>query len=419
MEKLILDNGLRIILLPIEGARSASAGVWVKAGSCHETIREQGISHFIEHMLFKGTNRRSSRAISEEMDMLGGSVNAYTAKEYTRYYAQTLAENAAEALDILCDMLMNPRLDTEEMELERGVILDEMAMYEDSGEDVAHEALCAAVWPDSPLGRPICGIKETVSAFKPQDLRDYMKTHYTPERMLAVVGGGFDRSKVLSLLKSTLGTLPCGGKAPQLEHPAFTPSLSLTKKDFEQTSLILAMPGIPSGDKRRYAMMLLNFIVGGGASSRLFQRLREELGLAYSVYSTNYSSEGAGMFAVAASFSSNQQKRVLQEIHDVLSGVSQGITKEEFDRASAQVKASYIMGLETVAAQASYAGRNELFEGRQIESGEVIRELDNLTPEDIGELARQILNSPKRALSVAGEIKQDTFYAPFLPDLSV
>lgn len=414
MEKLVLENGLRILLLPMEGARSASVGVWVAAGSRHETEREQGICHFIEHMLFKGTVNRSARAISEETDMLGSSTNAYTAKEYTRFYAQTLAENAAATLDILCDMLMNPRLDPDELELERGVILDEMAMYDDSGEDVAQEKLFASVWPHSSLGRPICGVTETVSSLKAEDLRAYMRKNYTPERMLAVVGGGFDREAVLTLLNRTLGTLPRGGGIPSSDKPIFTPSLTLTKKTFEQTSLTLAMPGLASGDPRRYAMMLLNFIAGGGASSRLFQRLREELGLAYSVYSSNYAGVGAGVFLVAASFSADQQKRVLTEINAVLDGVAQGVTDEEFARALAQVKASHILGLETVAAQASWAGHNELYEGRQIDSSEALAHLDALTREDVNVLAADIIGCKDRALSVAGDTKSRAFYTPFL-----
>lgn len=414
MEKKVLENGLRVVYLPIEGAYSASVGIWVSAGSRNEVKSEQGISHFIEHMLFKGTARRSSKAISEEMDLLGGGLNAYTTKESTRYYAQTLAENAMAAMDILCDMLISPLLDPDELERERGVIIDEMAMYEDSGEDVAHDALCAAVWPDSPLGRPICGAAETVSSFSADDLRKYMEKHYTPERMVVVVAGDFDRTGMEALLEKTLGTLKRGGKAEEFDKPAFTPSLALTKKRFEQTSLALAMPGIPSGDPKRYAMMVLNFIVGGGTSSRLFQRLREELGLAYSVYSSHTASTGAGLFTVSASFSADQQERVLAEINEVLKGLANGVTEEEFDRARAQIKASNIMGLETVAAQASFAGHSELFEGRQITSEEILENLNALTRGDIDRLASEILGNPARALSVAGNTKGRSFYTPFL-----
>lgn len=416
LEKITLNNGLRVLLLPLEGALSASVGVWVAAGSRHESEREQGISHMIEHMLFKGTTRRSARDISEEMDLLGGNVNAYTTKEYTRFYAQALAENAVPAMDILCDMLLDPRLDPGDLALERGVILDEMAMYEDSGEDVAHETLCAAVWPESSLGRPIIGRRDTVSSLSADHLREYLRRQYTPERMVAVAAGGFPREEILALLQDSLGSLPRGAGLPAVDPPAFRPSLSLTRKAFEQTSLALAVPGLPAGDPRRYAMMLLNFIVGGGASSRLFQRLREELGLAYSVYSSAYSHQGAGLFAVAASFSADQQERVLLEIDAILRGVAQGVSEEEFARALAQVKASYVLGLETVAAQAAYVGRNELLEGRAIGSAEVLASLDALTPADIGALADALLGAGvPRALSVAGDVKERTFYTPFLP----
>ncbi|MDD3833470.1 MAG: pitrilysin family protein [Oscillospiraceae bacterium] len=414
MEKQTLQNGLRIIYLPIEGAYSASVGIWVSAGSCHESIDQQGISHFIEHMIFKGTTKRSAKDISEEMDLLGGRINAYTAKEYTRYYAQTLAENAVSAMDILCDMLLNPLIDPDELERERGVILDEMAMYEDSGEDVAHEALYASVWSNSPLGRPICGIKDTVSGFTSDNLREYIHGNYTPDRMVAVVAGSFDRPGMDRLIQNTLGTMKSGGGIHPLDNPEFTPSLSLTKKRFEQTSLVLAMPGLPSGDSRRYAIMVLNFIVGGGASSRLFQRLREELGLAYSVYSSHSASKGGGLFTVSASFSADRQEMVLTEINEVLKGMLDGVTAEEFDRARAQIKASNIMGLETVAARASFAGHNELIEGRQITSKEILENLNALTRSDIDNLAAEVIGSPARALSVAGNTKSRSFYKNLL-----
>lgn len=413
LEKQVLENGLRILLLPIAGARSASVGVWIAAGSRFETPSKQGISHFVEHMLFKGTDTRSARDISEQMDRLGGNLNAYTTKEYTRYYAQTLSENAAETLELLTDMLLHSRMDADAVELERSVILDEMSMYEDVGEDVAHEQLCGALWPDSPLGRPICGSRESVAAITAADLRQYVQQNYTPERMLVVLAGGFDRSALLDVVHSTLGTLPRGTGRPAGDKPAFTPSLTLCTKDFEQVSLELAFPGIPSGDDRRYALLLFNFIVGGGASSRLFQRLREELGLAYSIYSANYAAEGAGVFTIAAATAPEQQETVLREIYAVLDGLRGGVTEEEFLRARAQVKASHIMGLETIAAQASYVGRNELLLGRNVSSDEVLEALDALTLDDVNRLAADLLGGRQAALSVVGAVRDRAFYAPY------
>ena len=303
LEKLTLDNGLRVLLLPVEGALSASVGVWVEAGARYEPADKQGISHFVEHMAFKGTHTRTARQISEEMDLLGGGMNAYTTKEYTRFYAQTLAENARPAMELLADMLLHSRMAAEDVEVERGVILEEMAMYEDAGEDVAHEALCGAVWPRSPLGRPICGTRKTVESIQPGDLLRYVAEEYAPGRMVAVAAGGYNREEMLACIDSTLGGLKPGAPRPTADAPAFTPGVVLRKKKFEQVSLELAVPGLPFGEEeksQRYALMLFNFIAGGGASSRLFLRLREELGLAYSIYSTHYASKGAGLFTVSA-----------------------------------------------------------------------------------------------------------------------
>ena len=417
LEKLRLDNGLRVLLLPVEGALSASVGVWIEAGSRYEAAAKQGISHFVEHMTFQGTAARTARQISEEMDLLGGGMNAYTTKEYTRFYAQTLAENARPAMELLTDMLLHSRMAAEDVELERGVILEEMAMYEDAGEDLAHEALCGAIWPDSPLGRPICGTRETVSAITPQDLLQYVAEEYTPGRMVAVAAGGYNREDMLDCLQSTLGRLKPGAPCPAADTPAFTPGVVLRKKKFEQVSLELAVPGIPSGAEDgdlRYALLLFNFIAGGGASSRLFLRLREELGLAYSVYSTHYASKGAGLFTVSAAVSPKQQFRVLGEIRDILAGLAQGIGEEEFLRARAQIKSSFILGLETVAARATYVGRNELLEGRSIRETEVLSALDQLEPRDIERLAARLLQNASWALSAAGKVESKEMYLPFI-----
>lgn len=409
-ENLTLDNGARILLLPDREARSVSASLWVTAGSVWEQPEEQGVSHFIEHMVFKGTARRSARDISEEMDRLGGGINAYTARECTRYYAQTLKENAGAVLDLLCDIVLHPRLDEADMELERRVILEEMAMYEDNGEEVAHEALCASLWPDSPLGRAICGTVETVSALTVGDLRRYRDRHYAPGRLLAVVAGGFDREEVLERLHRELGVLPAKETPPPAPPPVYRPGLILRKRDFEQTAVELAVPGLPRGDDQRFAMMLFNFIVGGGASSRLFQRVREERGLAYSVYSASESFGGAGLFTVSALTSPERQLEVLREIRAVLDGFSYGVGREEVDRARAQVKASYILGLETVEARAAYEGRSALFHAGETSPDEVLARLDALNPSDIDALAARLLAPEKMGLAVAGPVEGAEVY---------
>ncbi|MCI8553470.1 MAG: insulinase family protein [Clostridiales bacterium] len=413
MEQLQLDNGLRILLLPEKETLSASVSLWVTAGSRWEEANRQGISHFLEHMAFKGTARRTARQVSEEMDLLGGGMNAYTAREYTRYYAQTLAENAGRAMELLCDIVLKPRLDEADMERERGVILEEMAMYEDNGEEVAHDAVCAAVWPGSSLGRSICGTRETVSALTVRDLQEYRRTHYAPERLLAVAAGRFDRAEILDLLEREAGALSPTDGPSSPDTPAYRPALALRQKELEQTTVELAMPGLPRGDSRRYAMMLFNFIAGGGASSRLFQRVREELGLAYSVYSSNEAYTGTGLFTVTALTSPERQGEVLQEIRGVLDSFSAGVTQAEFERARAQVKASYILGMETVEARASYYGRGLLFGDRENDPVRVLERLDALTPGDVDALAQQLLPPEAWSLAVAGATREPSFYDGF------
>lgn len=413
MELITLDNGLRVLLLPIEGARSVSAGVWIEAGSRFERAEEQGVSHFVEHILFKGTASRSARAISEEMDRLGGSLNAYTAQDCTCYYAQALPESAPGVLGILSDMLLHAAVAEKEVELERQVILDEIAMYEDMGEDLAHEALCAGVWRDSPLGRPICGTRETVASLSPASLRRAIAEAYTPERMAVAAAGRFDRDGVLAEIRAGLGALPRGGGRPAIDRPAFHPGVFLRKKKLEQVSIELAFPGIPAGDPRRYAMMLLNFAVGGGASSRLFLRLREELGLAYSIYSAAAAEQGAGLFLVSAAVAPARQEQALAEIRAVLRDAAAGLTEEETARARAQVKASYILGMESVAARASAAARSLLLFGRVIGEDEVLAGLDAVTREGIARLAEETFTGPA-ALAAAGPVKSEGFYRSFL-----
>lgn len=428
MEKIVLDNGLRILLAPMETALSASVEIWAAAGSRYEPPEQQGISHFVEHMLFKGTQRRTARQISEETDLLGGALNAYTTRHCTRFYAQVLAYSGSTApdgadamLDILLDMVLHSEMAPEDTELERQVILDEMDMYEDMGEDLAHESLVASCWPDSGLGRPICGWKDTVRAITPEDLRRYVREHYTPERLLVVLAGKFHRDRLLLQITDQLGGLPRGAGVPMTDTPGFVPGISLKKKKFEQLSLELAYPGLPMGDPRRYAMMLLNFLVGGGASSRLFLRLREELGLAYSVYSSHEAAPGAGLFSVSASVAPSRQLEALAEIRRVLAGLRDGtdpIRPEEFLRARAQTKAAVILGRETVAAKAYYMGHNELFAGREIPEREVLDALDQVTLEQLQTLARDVFAAPC-SLSAAGGVLAPQKYEKILRDTGI
>lgn len=358
----------------------------------------------------KGPKKRTARRISEEIDALGGSLNAYTTRQYTRFYAQVLSANARPAepgrvLDVLLDMLLHSRFDPDDLGMERGVILDEIAMYEDMGEDLAHEALCGTVWPASPMGWPVCGRPDTVAAVTSPALRRYVNRTYTPERILVVLTGHFVRDDLLQRLEQALGTRPRGAGRPVVDTPGFRPGMALLSKPFEQVSFEIGFPGLSFHHERRYAMMLLNFIVGGGASSRLFQRLREERGLAYSVYSSHEAAAGTGLFTVSASVAPTNQQEVLREIRHILDGLCHGeaITPAELERARAQIKASVILGMETVASRAYYAGQNELFSGREIPVREMLGRFDAVTLEQVQSLVGETFSGPW-AYAAAGPV---------------
>lgn len=414
MQRLILDNGMRVLLLPQEDTRVFTLDVWVQAGSRYENGYHGGISHLMEHMLFKGTERRTSRDISLAMDAVGGVMNAYTGQEATRYYIQTLGEYADAALDLLSDMLLHTTIPERELALERQVVLEEIAMYEDSAEDTAHDSLTEAVWKGSGLGAPISGTRESVLAIDREELLRFLRDKYTPDRMVMVCAGSFDPVAVEKQIRQDFGSCPTGTRPDIPDSPLFIPSIVSQKKAYEQVSLELGFPGLPSDSPERYALSLLTAVVGDGESSRLYQRLREELGLTYGIYAVHYACLGAGMYTVSASVSPKNQMQALEEIGKVLTQlVEEGITEEELVRAKARAKAALIMSQETVAARAAREGRSERLFGRSVKVQEVLEAWERITCADVLRLARQIfVNTP--ALSVVGPVEEEEAYRPVL-----
>lgn len=416
MQRIRLDNGLRLLLLPEPTARVFTLDVWVTAGSRYEAGYPGGISHLAEHMLFKGTARRTARQISEEADNMGGVLNAYTGQEYTRYYMQTLSDCAFEAVDLLTDMLQHAAVPEKELEAERRVVLEEIAMYEDSADDLAHDSLVEFVWQGNSLGAPISGTRQSVSAIGRDALLRFLQENYTPDRLTVVCAGGFDGAAMEARLRQLWDGIPAGSDLPAAQPPAFQAGVTCRRKDFEQISFELAFPGLPSGDEGRFALSLLNAVVGGGESSRLYQRLREELGLTYGIFSVNYDSRGAGLYTVCASVSPENQRQALREIGQVLARLLRdGVTEEELRRTKAHVKTAFLMGLETVAARAARAGRGEVILGRQTTVDEVLARWDALTAADLHRVALRLFSSPP-ALAAVGPVETEATYACWLQE---
>lgn len=410
MEKIVLDNGLRIVLDPLPGVRSASMGVWVASGTYFEAGHPTGISHYLEHMFFKGTPTRSAVQIAEQMDAMGGALNAYTAKEYTCFYARSLTEHVTDAFDIIADMLTHPAFAQRDMDTEKDVIIEEIGMYEDSPEDVCSDRLYESVWQGTPLGNNILGTRESVANTTREDLLRYKSLRYLPERMVIVISGAFDRASFLALCTRYFGALKPAGD-PLAANPIPTkPALSLLEKDYEQTQICIGFPGTVMNSADRYAHSILLSILGASSSSRLYQRIREELGLVYGIDAYSVGHLAAGLTVINAALAPKSEEAAFLEIFKVLKGFRESITEREMLRAKEQYKAGLIMGLEQNASRASHMGRSELLQGRILMEDDLIAKVHAVTLADVQALAQRLFDPAQLSLSVTGKLKKHVFY---------
>lgn len=403
MEKFTLENGLTLLVETMPYLRSASIGVWVKAGSVLETPEENGLSHFMEHMAFKGTQKRTSRQIAEEMDAVGGHLNAATSKLCTNYYAKVIDEDLPLAADILADIVRNPALDRQEMDKERGVILEEIAMVEDSPEDVVYDVLAEAVFGAQPLGQTILGPSERIAAYQPEDLRAFRARHYGPQNTVVAIAGNVEPQRARALIEEKFGDWR--GAAGEIfpEEVAIDEQRRLFRdKDTEQVHLCVSFRGVGMGSPLVYPIAVLNNILGGGTSSRLFQRIREELGMAYTVYSGPSNYPHCGEFTIYAATSPKHAHTVLEQIDiEIRKLLDDGFSEKEFTMAKAQLKGSYVLGLESAYNRMSALGHNQMLLGHVIPPEETIAAIERVTPEDVRAIAAQMLSGP-RAYAVVG-----------------
>lgn len=410
LEKITLPNGLRILMEQVTSVRTACFGIWVGNGSKDENTSNNGISHFIEHMAFKGTQSRTSRQLAEEMDAIGGQMNAFTTKEYTCFYAHTLDYHVEEGFSILADMLTAARMDEEDIKTEKSVVIEEIGMSEDDPDDLVFEQLCAAVWRDSPYGMPILGTRSSVRSFSGRLLREYMQSQYAPNRMVVSICGHFDREAFLRCVERFFSGMGPGKEVERPGKSIYHPSLVLTEKKQEQTHLCFCLPGLPLGHPERYAMALLNGVLGGSSSSRLFQRIREELGIAYSVFSDTYATLAGGLLCVQASVNPSMARRATEEILRVLEKAREGISEKEFSRAREHYKSAVLMSMESPASRAGYSGRSELLSGKIDTDDEILAKAQAVTLEQVNQLARRILDSQNLSASVVGELPEKDFF---------
>ncbi len=403
-----MSNGLRVVGEYLPHVRSASIGVWIGVGSMMEKPEENGLSHFIEHMVFKGTKKRSARDIAEEMDAVGGQLNAFTSKECTCFYAKVIDEDLPLAVDILSDLTLNATLDGTELNKERGVILEEISMVEDTPEDLVHELLSEAQFSGQALGMPILGPAERIRNYTRADLANFQKTHYRPENVVVSIAGNYDRKALEELLSAAFGAWRGTGLADVPAHmTAHTRSTLYRDKDTEQVHICLGYPGKPLGDDDIYPIAVFNNIFGGGMSSRLFQKVREELGMAYTIYSYPATYPNCGVLNLYAGTSPDNAKTVLEQMEaEAQKLLRDGVTDKEFTQSKAQLKGSYILSLESASSRMQSIGRGELLLRHPPTPEETIAKIERVTMQDVLRVAGEILSAPPSAAVVGKNAKQ-------------
>lgn len=403
----VLPSGLTVLVEPLPYVRSVSLGFYLRSGSAAESEEHGGASHFLEHLVFKGTARRSTADIARIIDILGGDVDAFTGKEYTSFYAHILDEQVETALDLLTDILVSPRFSDEDVEMERGVILEEIRMVEDTPDDLVHEIFVTSFWPGHPLGRPILGTEETVTRLG----RDQIIAHYTetfhPSNMIFCASGNIQAERILPFLEKSF---PADSQPP-VRHQWSTPLpkqhvMLREKRELEQVHLCLGSRGYPQQVDERYAAALFNTILGGGMSSRLFQRIREKEGLVYSVLSYHNGYLHGGYEAVYAACAPRNLRRVLTLTLEEMRKIKQhGATAEELASAKLHLKGSILLSLESTVSRMSGIARQEYYFGRHFSADEIIAHVDAVTLENIQQVAQTIVDPESLSLTLLGNLK--------------
>ncbi len=409
MRRSVLPGGLRVVSEQVPGARSAALGIWVGVGSRDERPSHHGASHFLEHLLFKGTERRSAFEITEGMDAVGGEMNAFTDKEFTCYYARVLDEDLPLAVDVVSDMVLSSVLTAEDVELERGVILEEIAMHDDDPSDAVHDQFASALFGSSPLGRPVIGTVDSIEGLSRRSIAGFYERRYALPQMVVAAAGGVDHGRLLRLVRKAFGDRLTGDAVPAGLRPAdrAVPSyagVSHVERSTEQTNLVLGTTGLSRADPRRFALSVLSGALGGGMSSRLFQSVREDRGLAYSVYSYSSGHADAGQFAIYAGCAASKVGEVLSlvraELDDV---VAHGLRDDEVRRSKGSLRGQLVLGLEDTGSRMTRIGKAELVHGDVLSPQQVLDAIDAVTPDDVRAVAQDVLARPL-SLAVIGPV---------------
>ena len=401
--KMSLDNGVRILVEPVTHVKSAAVGLWCKTGSRHEKENEAGITHLIEHMLFKGTQTRTARQIAEEIEGRGGSLNAFTDKEMTCYYCRVLASEVEHGIDVLTDMMLHSLIDPEELKREESVVLEEIRRSEDEPSDHVHDLHLEARWGHHPLGRPVIGTRESVSGFKRDDLKTYMDRRYVGSNVLLAVAGNVDADTIKKSAEVHLGKIPAAPGDETVGRPEGMASKNLVGKDVEQVHFCIGTDGCSVYDKDLYTLIVLDGALGGSMSSRLFQEIREKRGLAYAVGSYMLSYSAGGVYTVYGGTSLDNWAQVQELVHTEFQSVMKdGLQADEIERTKRNLAGNLVLSLEGMSSRMMRMSRNEMNHGREIPIEETLEKIEAVTNESLIELARRILPDDKISTTAIG-----------------
>ncbi len=402
----VLSNGLTILTEEMPHIRSVSIGIWIKTGSRHEIPELNGISHFIEHMVFKGTRHRNAEQIAREVDSVGGNMDAFTAKECICFDVKVLDEHLPTALDILSDLVLNPVFDPAELTRERGVIMEEIKMDEDNPDYLVHEIFTQNFWKDHPLGKPILGTKETVKRFEQEILFEYYRRFFIPNNMIIAAAGNISHERLVELVTQKFAQLKSGANGFKQEQPKISARINMrNKKALEQVQICIGVPSLPIGHDRRFVSYVLNTLLGGGMSSRLFQSVREKQGLAYAIYSELNPYRDTGCMCVYAGTSRENAPKVVQSVVGEFRKLkTEEVSAEELKRAKDQLKGSLMLSLESSTARMSNLARQELYFDRFYTMDEIIARVEAVTAADLIELSHQYFNTGSIAVTVLGNL---------------
>lgn len=406
----ILNNKMTFIGHKIDDVRSVSFSFWIRSGVVTETMKENGMSHFLEHMLFKGTSRLSSKEIAHLSDLFGGNINAYTTKEYVCLYGKVLDEDFIEALSILSDMLNDPLLEAEEIEKEKKVIYDEIAMYNDTPEELGYDVLCKILFPGTHYGMPILGTKESVMEFEREHSLGYYKEHFNTGEIIFSIAGNYDEEKTVQFLESNfnkyIGDKPL--KNIEKDEIHVESGYEYIEKDLEQVHVHIGFKGMRFNDDKSYPLMALNNILGGTSSSRLFQKIREEHGLAYNIDTQPVFYKNSGFFNLYFSSSQGEvEETVALIVEEILKIKAGDISKDEYQVSISNLKVNYLMGLETSEEHMNFMGKSYFYLNRVITNEEIVEDIDKITLEGVIKVANEILSGEKIGVSIVGNLSEE------------